>query len=321
MIGALHLEPFSRGVVRPHERTFDHHKRDRLELTSQVRANLSPIFGLYSNPTFDPMPDHGWDSPADIDVVHEGVRNRLWVVRDAANIGAITDALAGRTIFIADGHHRYETALNYFAATHDGAEPPAGEDAPGDDEQPSAHVLAFLGRIEDPGMIILPTHRLAISLGGADHGRFVAALRERFEVEEVPRSREGRARATTWLDNQPAARNAFVVGLDDEYLLVSRVRSDEGPKAARLDVSVLHGDVLSAALQEAGGSQAKLEYTADTGEAFDALDDGRAEAVFVMRATSAEEMAEVCLAGELLPQKSTYFYPKLLTGLVFHSLD
>ncbi|RMF24373.1 MAG: DUF1015 domain-containing protein [Deltaproteobacteria bacterium] len=321
VIGALHLEPFSRGVVRPHERTFDHHKRDRLDLTQEVRANLSPIFGLYSNPDFDPQPDGGWEAPAAIDVEHEGVRNRLWVVREAANIEAIERALAGRTVFIADGHHRYETALNYYAATHGGAEPPAGEDAPGDDQEPKAHVLAFLGRIEDPGMIILPTHRVATSLGGADLARFAGQLCERFDAERIGRSAEGRKQAVAWLDEQPGSRNAFVAGVGEDYLLLSRPKASEGPKAGRLDVSVLHAEVLGAALREAGGGEPQLEYTASSSEAFDALDEGRAQAVFIMRATGAGEMAEVCLAGELLPQKSTYFYPKLLTGLVFHALE
>ncbi len=322
VIGALHLEPFDRGVVRPHEQTFDQHKRDRLELTTEVKANLSPIFGLYSHDSFEPEPDGGWSEPPVIDVEHEGVRNRLWVIRDPNNVERIRQALAGRTVFIADGHHRYETALNYFAALNPGKELPLGDDAPSDDEQPAAHVMAFLGRIEDPGMVVLPTHRIALSLGSADVARYERAITAAFETEFATRSSSGRSGALAWLEQQPRTVNAFVVGLASrrEYLLLRRPRPSGGGRAARLDVAVLHRVLLGEMLGQAGG-QAQLSYSADTEETFDALEQGKAEAIFVLRATSPEEMADVCLAGELLPQKSTFFYPKLLTGLVFHSLE
>ena len=102
IIGAMHLEPFSTGVVRPHERTFAHHKNDRLELTTEVKANLSPIFGLYSNSGFVPEPELGWDSPATIEVVHEEVRSRVWRLQSRAAIAAVTSAVANETVFIAD---------------------------------------------------------------------------------------------------------------------------------------------------------------------------------------------------------------------------
>lgn len=329
VIGALHLEPFSTGVVRPHEQTFAHHKKDRLDLTQQVKANLSPIFGLYSNAEFCPEPDGGWETPADIDVVHEGVRNRVWVVHDPENQTRISGALDGRTVFIADGHHRYATALNYFALTHPGADPEAEGPGPSDDEEPSAHVLAFLGAFEDPGMIILPTHRELVGWDGADGGRFVAELERDFSIQRVAKSPQARVELLDNLEAAGSAENVFGVVLRDssDYLVLRRNIVGNGNGSGRgrsvddLDVKVLHSLVLGRALEAAGGSDSNLAYSADATMVFDHVDSGEAEAGFFMRAMRAQEMADACMAGELLPQKSTYFYPKLLTGLVFHGLE
>ena len=309
--------------MRPHERTFAHHKRDRLDLTKQVQANLSPIFGLYSNREFDPTPDGGWNAKADIDVVHEGVRNRLWVFRDPARVAAIGDAVAGRTLFIADGHHRYETALNYWAETHPDR-PLEATGGPDDEREPAAHVMAFLARFEDPGMLILPTHRELVSSGGADMAAFVKELERRFEVQRLPKTRDGRATLLASLNETPYERNAFGVALHSQpdYLLL---RARPGAKAADtfvsgLDVSVLHSEILGEALTAAGAHEVKLEYSHVVDRVLDRADDGLTEGALLMRPMRADDMAQSCMAGELLPQKSTYFYPKLLTGLVFHTL-
>ena len=325
VIGALALEPFSRAVVLPHERTFSHHKKDRLELTTEVRANLSPIFGLYSNPDFKPEPPSGWDSPADIDVEHQGVRHRMWVVADQEAAESVQAALAGRQVYIADGHHRYATALNYYAQLNDGADPPSADDAPGDSEQPDAHVMAFLATFEDPGMVILPTHRELVSSGGADHGRFEESLSSGFELQRFERTPDGRGELLAALEQSGAAVNAFGVALKDldHYLLVSRPAvAEAGSPLAALDVSALHGAVLAEALQAAGGSgPPEITYTVDAASLLDRVDAGELEGGFLLNATRSDQIADVCLAGELMPEKSTYFYPKLLTGLVFHSLE
>jgi uncharacterized protein (DUF1015 family) len=261
VLGALALEPYSTGVVLRHENTFAHHKRDRLELTKRVKANLSPIFCVYSKPGFVPEPDGGWQSPPDVDLVHQGVRHRMWAVRSAEGVARIRDAVAGEALFIADGHHRYETALNYwYEVVSGGAEPPTGADSPGDDAEPAAHVLAFLGAFEDPGMVILPTHRELVSAGGADASRFDLALDSRFALERFPAT-------------------------------------------------------------EAGAKDPQLAYSIDPRAILARVLAGELDGAFLMNATRPEQMAAVCRAGELMPHKSTYFYPKLLTGLVFHALE
>ncbi len=325
VLGALHLEPFSAGVVLRHETTFAHHKKDRLELTERVRANLSPIFGTFSNPEFRPEPDGGWDSAAEIDVVYQGVRHRMWTVREPAAVAVIEAAIADRAVFIADGHHRYETALNYWNELNGDAELPSGPDAPGDDEAPAAHVLAFLAAFEDPGMVILPTHRELVASGGLDHARLEAELTSAFEVERQPKTPAGREALLSGLEACGADVNGFAIALSalDHNLLVrrpvDRAAAVSSPLAA-LDVKVLHQDILGSAFTAAGGGEPELAYSIDAEALLDRVDTGALEGAFLMNPTRAEQMADVCTAGELMPQKSTYFYPKLLTGLVFHSL-
>lgn len=326
IIGALHLEPFTTGVVRRHETTFSHHKKDRLDLTTRTKANLSPIFGLYSNAEFSPEPPGGWDSEADIDVVHEGVRNRVWTIRDPEAIAAVTAAVDDRTIFIADGHHRYETALNYFGELNPGQTPPTGADAPDDSASPSAHVMAFLASFEDPGMIILPTHRIVTGLGGADRAAFERELGSRFEITRIAADGDGGARLMAALEATSSDVNAFACAFEgsSEYLLLSRPAptiEQTGSPMATLDVTALHSVILGEALSAAGGSDPQIEYSPDETLVLERVASGSAQAAFLMKPMRADEMSDVCMADELLPQKSTYFFPKLLTGLVFHTLQ
>jgi uncharacterized protein (DUF1015 family) len=326
VIGALHLEPFSTGVVRPHEQTFSHHKADRLSLTSEVKANLSPIFGLYSNADFHPEPDNGWDSEADIDVTFAGVRSRVWVIRDPARTAEISAAVDGRTVFIADGHHRYETALNYFGVARPDAALDTEGAGPSDDEEPAAHVMAFLGAFEDPGMLILPTHRQVEKSGGADWSGYVASLEAQFKVTRLSLDAKGRAAMQKALDDAPVELNAFglAIAASKELFLIEKpaaVRTKGDSPLASLDVTVLHSTLLDDLLAAAGAPKPEISYSADTDAVLDRVASGDLEAVFVMRATLSDQLADVCMAGDLMPQKSTYFFPKLLTGLVFHSLD
>lgn len=325
VLGALALEPYSTGVVLRHENTFAHHKRDRLELTRRVKANLSPIFCVYSRPGFVPEPDGGWESAPDVDIAYGGVRHRVWAVRSAEGTARIREAVAGETLFIADGHHRYETALNYwYEYVSGGAEPPTGEDAPGDEESPAAHVLAFLAAFEDPGMVILPTHRELVSAGGADPRAFEDLLGASFALERFAADSSGAARLVERLASVPPGVHAFGVAMAglEHFLLATRaVDADCGSPVRQLDVTVLHDEILDGALARAGAKDPKLAYSIDPAAILARVAGGELEGAFLMNATRAEQMAAVCRAGELMPHKSTYFFPKLLTGLVFHDLE
>lgn len=324
VLGALALEPYSTGVVLRHENTFAHHKRDRLELTKRVKANLSPIFCVYSKPGFVPEPDEGWESTPDIDVTHQGVRHRLWAVRSKAGIARITQAVADEALFIADGHHRYETALNYWYETAgEGSEPPTSVDSPGDDVQPSAHVLAFLAAFEDPGMVILPTHRELVSSGGADADAFEKELSADFSLERFPADAAGATALVDALSKIGSDRHGFGVamrGLSHVLLATREVVANDASPLEELDVKVLHGQILEGALARAGGREPKITYSIDAEGILARVRSGELEGAFLMNATRPEQMAAVCRAGELMPHKSTYFFPKLLTGLVFHEL-
>jgi uncharacterized protein (DUF1015 family) len=295
IICRLGLEEFASGVVRPHERTFPGPKADRLALLRATAANLSPIFGLYAQPG---VALRDWlgpvtDMPPVIDIRREnGDTDRLWRVTDAAAIARVQAALAPHTMFIADGHHRYETALNYWKEQ-------------GRPESASC-VLAFVANMDQEGLVILPTHRLVRAPLALDAASLAARLTDRFVVEPLP----ARPRVAGEIDCvlpdrrlRLRARPGTAAGLRDV------------PEIVRgLDLSLLHGAILEPLLHVRPEA---LAFTHDDAEATRAVETGAAAAAFLLNAPSLAEVRAVCLAGELMPEKSTYFYPKLASGLVF----
>jgi uncharacterized protein (DUF1015 family) len=292
----LRLEPFSSGIVRPHERTFPGPKADRLAVLRATGAHLSPIFGLYARPgerIADVLGAAAASAP-EVEITDDaGHAHRLWRITDSAAIARFAAALAGETIFIADGHHRYETALAY-------RDEQGGAGA-------TAYVLAFLANMEEDGLVILPTHRLVrgpLRLGAA---ALEAALCRVGRVEPL---------AT----GVPRPAGAIDVVLPDRRLRVhpgpdARAALAPLPPAVRaLDVAVLHGAILGPLLGVAADA---LAFTHDDAEAVAAVETGQAAAAFLLNPPSVAAVRAVCLAGELMPEKSTYFYPKLASGLVF----
>ena len=293
----LGLEDFSTGVVRPHERTFPGPKADRLALLRATGANLSAIFGLYAAPGAS-MRD--WlgpvtDGPPLIDIAHEGgASDRVWCVTDATTIARVQAALAPQTVFIADGHHRYETALMYWQERGR----PEG----------AASVLAFLANMDQDGLVILPTHRLVRGPLPVSPATLETRLAERFTVAPLPAaSARGRGEIDCVL---PDRRLRLRARADAAGAL-----ADLPPVVRALDVSLLHGAILEPLLQVRADA---LAFTHEDGEAIAAVEDGRAAAAFLLNAPSLAEVRRVCLAGELMPEKSTYFYPKLLSGLLLN---
>jgi uncharacterized protein (DUF1015 family) len=319
-IALLELEPFSARVVLPHERTLAGPKEDRLHLMRATRAELSQVFVLYRDPAGETEAALGEAGQAVLDATTpDGVRHRLWVVDDPAAHRRVAALLADRQVMIADGHHRYETRL----ALRDELRP-AGR-APGQSDADWATV--FLARAEDPGLLILPTHRLVSGLpeaaldsvpelarpwfqvstsDGDDAERIARRLSKSLRVTFALR-RAGRGE-TTWLELRG---DADLTGL--------------GPPALRsLDVTVLHGLVLGPLLgidAEALALQTNLSYTHDLVEALARVSAAEVQGAFLMNPTSVDDVLAACEAGFVLPQKSTYFYPKLATGLVIHRID
>jgi uncharacterized protein (DUF1015 family) len=320
----LRLEPIAARVVLPHENTLAAPKEDRMKLMRATRTQLSQVFGLYRDPdsaTTAALASVDGTPPGLDATTMDGCRHRLWPVSDAHVVDALVRALAGRQIMIADGHHRYETMLALRDEVRPSGTPRGGAAAD--------WASVFLARADDPGLLVLPTHRLIRGLPAFDFDALLARAAATFEIrrgEEVKGDAiqdrllsEGKRRVTF------AVRAAGLVGTTWLGLRADADLSSLGPPALQgLDVTVLHGLVLGPLLgidAAAMARQAFLGYTHDTLEALAEVETGRAQAAFLMNATSVDQVLSACEAGFVLPQKSTYFQPKLATGLVMHRLD
>ena len=313
----VRIEDYGAGRIRPHERTHPGPKEDRLRLTRATHANLSPMFTLF--------PDRGDAAGlAMAQVVGEepfakatdsgGTLNRLWRRVDPDVIAELQMALADAELLIADGHHRYETARVY-------ADEVGGE---GDHR----YVLMLLCSLSDPGLLVFPTHRL---LGGLkDDSTKQLAIREvllrDFEVEELaapaelePPGDDGRV-VFGYMDS--FFRRPFRVTLRDQSI-ADRALDGKPAPYRRLDTAVLEALILRGALgmSEDDISHLRgLRYSSRLADAIEQVESGAADAGFFLRATPVEQVREVAAAGESMPPKSTYFFPKVPTGLVFNLL-
>jgi uncharacterized protein (DUF1015 family) len=326
-IAAVRLEPFEARVVLPHERTLSAPKEDRRRLMLATRTQTSPTFGLYRDADGAAEAELAaatGDVPGVDATTPDGVRHRLWAVTDPARIASLAAVLDGKHILIADGHHRYETLL----ALRGELRPPAA--APG--RAAADFGMMFLARAEDPGLLVLPTHRMVKGLPGFRPEALRAAAAATFEVttgpEATPEAIEARLRRGAAASAGRVVFALRVPGEAETTWLTLKPTADLsalGPPALQgLDVTVLHGLLLGPLLAidaAAMERQTYLEYTHDTGEALARASSGEVDAAFFMNATKIGQVLDACEAGFVLPQKSTYFHPKLATGLVMYSLD
>ena len=310
----VRVEEYGPGRIRPHERTHPGPREDRLNLTRATRANLSPIFVLHSDPeqaaraALDP---HTAGEPWGEVLDDEGTRHRLWRVADPEAVNAVRAALVPAELLIADGHHRYETARVY-------AEEVGGEGA-------HRHVLACLVALEDPGLTVFPTHRLVRGLSPDQHEALAAAIRRDFEVQEIARGElepaEDGPLALGYVDSH--FKRAFRLTLRDGAI-ADRALAHMPEPYRRLDTAVLEQLLLKDALgmtEEDISHLRGLGYARDGGEALALVESGDYDAAFFLRPTPVAQVREVAAAGVNMPPKSTFFFPKLLTGLLFNPLD
>jgi uncharacterized protein (DUF1015 family) len=321
---AVRLEPFERRVVLPHEKTLSAPKEDRTRLLRATHTQISPVFGLYRDAGGSAraiLDDAAAGEPAVDATTVDGVRHRLWVITAASAVDGLRTLLADKQILIADGHHRYETMLG-LAPEMRPLDVAAGAAA-------SDYAMMFLARAEDPGLLVLATHRMVKDLADFSFDGLIAGAGAAFEIAEGDETTAAAIEAR--LAREGGKRVVFAVRAPGRpatiWMTLKPILdlSALGPPTLRnLDVTVLHGVILGPLLAidaDALANQSFLTYTHDTAEALGCVERGEVQAAFFMNATKVEQVLAACEAGAVLPQKSTYFLPKLATGLVMYSLE
>jgi uncharacterized protein (DUF1015 family) len=322
-LARVRLEPFGEGKIYPHEQTLSGPKADRLALYHATGFNLSPIFGLYPDAEGEVLRsiEAGVrDRTPLVATDHLGVENRLWVVDDFETHTAVRGLMSGKPVFIADGHHRYETGLKYRD------ERKQAGDYSGDDD-PSNFCLMMLVGMSDPGLLILPTHRLVSGFPGLTAAQLTERLQAEFEVRIMGEGEAGCRAAWAEID---ASGDQDILGFGtvaDGRWLVARLRSDEAmdrlapdhsPDWRSLGVSILHVLVLDSLLKPLGTPSCRYVHLLR-----EVLDDVSAEGcdlACLVPPARMEHVESIASGLETMPPKSTYVYPKLLTGLVLNPL-
>jgi uncharacterized protein (DUF1015 family) len=309
----VRIEGYGPGRVRPHERTHPGPKEDRLRLMRATKANLSPIFSLYSDPSHA-----AWDAvapaarqPPDGEVIDdEGTVHRIWRVAEKETVAAVQETLRPTELLIADGHHRYETAHTY-------AEEVGGEG-------PHRYMLMCLVALEDPGLTVFPTHRLVDGLDDARRQALRETIANDFVAQEVPLEQLAPppGEGPLQLGFLDAAMKPVRLTLRDQAIADAAL-PDRSPAYRQLDTGVLEALLLKGPVRLSEHEISELDglrYARDTQEAVERVRSGASDAAFVMRPTPVSQVREVAAAGENMPPKSTFFFPKLLTGLLFNPL-
>lgn len=326
-IALVKLEPFDKGSIYPHEQTLPGPKVDRLKLTQACQANLSSIFALF--------PDEHNEIDADlltmtdtrpaIDFVDDtGVKNRLWVIKDEQKINSLVARMKEKPLFIADGHHRYETALVY-------KEQMQKENGNPRNDLPSDYVMMVCVSMNNNGLKILPAHRLVRNIKNYRFDRILPLLQESFKVELL-------GKGCTVKDfmshlNNGSEAHAFIMyeGQEDAYYklqlsnekVLDMVFAADHPEWRRLDAGILHGVIIDKILGIAASdvtAKDYVKYVKDEADAISFVQSGQYQLAFFLKPTRIEQVREIASARKVMPPKSTYFYPKLVTGIVINSL-
>ena len=325
------LQDFSTGAIRPHEKTLDAPKEDRLKLMLACNAQLSPIFVLYTQPkqTINRILSVAVEGLAPFieTELDNGDELKLWRVTDPEVIEKVQREMAEQTLMIADGHHRYEATLRYRDQLR-------SERGAGTGNEAYNFILTYFANIDDDNVVILPTHRLVRGFAHKPFLELEEALQTYFYVEQHPKTPEGKASFLKALRN--AAKKHRVIGAsfkrDPRYLILrlknkrtmQRLAKDLSAPLRELDVSTLHLLILEHILgmspeEQVGG--ATIRYSQDEEWVLQALEKEDYQAAFILNATKAEEIQSVVAANEKMPQKSTYFYPKLSSGLIVNKIE
>ncbi len=319
---AMRLYEFAEKKVLPHEKTLSGPKADRLNLFRKTRTNISSIFGLYADAGKKAdrlMKAFAESHEPVVDALFQGVRNRMWRMTDPELLAELQESLLERTVYIADGHHRYDTGVNYRNER-------AAANPSHSGREPYNFILTYLANIYDEGLLIFPIHRLVHGLDGFSAADLRGRLEEFFTVTELP----DRESLKAFLDGEPSSYAYGVV--TSKMVLGIALKTDPKPlldparpeALQRLGLVLLHDLVLGRLLgisQEAMAKQTNLIYVKDDREAFAMVASGKVQAAFVVKPTTVAQVLAVSETGEVMPQKSTFFYPKVMTGTLFNPLD
>ena len=321
----VRLEPFGTGKIFPHEETLAGPKADRLKLYQATNMNLSPVFGLYPDDNCEVMAKLekavGQALPMEA-TDHLGTISRLWTIHDHSVVSAVTGLMGPKPVFIADGHHRYETGLKYLEEKKAAGEVLDSEAAPN-------FILMMLVSMSDPGLLILPTHRLVSGLKGITSEQVQKALEGHFKIEKVG---TGNAAALDAWESIEAdggqdllafgtlADNTWILGRLTDTSAMDKLAAAHSGDWRGLGVSILHVLVLDHLMKEKAGHNPSCKYVHLLGEVQDALAKKECDLAVLVAPAGMDHVEEIAGNLEKMPPKSTYFYPKLLSGLLFNSL-
>ena len=308
--------------VIPHEHTFAGPKADRLKLTQQTQVQLSPIFGFFDDADgrVADLLAAQTNRPADASGTLDDVRQDIWAVSNASTVANLTEALAKEPAFIADGHHRYTTAMNYRDELL-----AAGQI---DTEHEANFVLFALVARDDPGLLVLPTHRVVSGLAGSFSLAALMTAAEAFEFEKVDAASADLSDADAFLKDFGPTAMGIVAG-DGSALWIATLIDPAAMAAAagehcepwrKLDVAILQTLIMDGVLSQWKTDDTFVDYTPDGDIARQAVVGGKAQLSLLLQSTPVSTVREVALAGDVMPHKSTYFYPKLATGMVLKPL-
>lgn len=326
-IALVRLEPFDKGSIYPHEQTLPGPKADRLKLTQSCRANLSSIFALFPDETNEIDADllAMTSTKPEVDFVDDtGVKNKLWVIKEKQTIDRLVGRMKEKPLFIADGHHRYETALVYkeqMQKEHGGSQA----------DLPSDYVMMVCVSMNNKGLKILPAHRLVRNIKDFHLDRILPVLHESFQIELLGKGcavKDCMAR----LNNAPET-HAFIMyaGQEDAYYklylnnekIIDTIFANDHPEWRHLDAGILHGVIINKVLGIAADDvtiKEYVKYVKEETEAVSLVRSGQYQLAFFLKPTRIEQVKEIASARKVMPPKSTYFYPKLITGIVINSL-
>jgi uncharacterized protein (DUF1015 family) len=333
LIGRVKLEEFSSKKVLPHERTFSKHKEDRLRLLKATKNNTEQIFLLYTDD--DKRVQRAIDEALKKAELGAEVRDedkflhRLWVVKDKKDIRNIQKAMADKILIIADGHHRYETSLNYRREITAETKKVKGD-------EPFQYVMMTLFDLNDPGLVILPTYRLVKNFEKLNEANFKNLYAQNFEISEVPWAGLSDKTTLNSILNQVnkeghtfaaylgQAKKFFTFHLKDESILDKEIKEEKPQAWKKLNVAILHLlliDKLQALSDQPFSLENNVSYIRNLEEGLELVKKGEFQLIFLLKPASLQEIREIVESGELMPHKSTDFFPKLKSGLVMNPLD